>query len=217
MSKLKGRSASIPLPTWSTLLLAKLIVLIVKLWLKTLSYQADGVPFRHGPGVITFLHGEQLPLLCHKPKEILVAPISLSRDGTLQTEVMRHFGVDAIRGSSSRGGVHALRGLSRALNKDHKLLIAIDGPRGPYGELKPGAAYLANRHRVPLWFCHVRCTRAIQLKTWDRFMIPMPFAKITVTTHVFDKHLDVSGTHAYGLTELSTELGTTISKHSKYN
>ena len=168
-------------PPIKTRLLAKLIAALIKLWLKTLRVERKGPPL--GPwGVVAFLHGEQLPLLLLRPIEsALFAPISLSRDGTLQAEVMRHFNVSAVRGSSSRGALRALLGLERHLkgSDDVVLLIAVDGPRGPYGEPKPGAAHLALRANAPLWFCRAHCAKAWRLKSWDRFCLPRPFSRVS--------------------------------------
>jgi Kdo2-lipid IVA 3' secondary acyltransferase len=177
--------------------LAKLITIIIKLLLKTLRYRAVGASISE-VGVIGFLHGHQLPLLLHKPQGHLVTPISRSVDGELQVLVMRYFGVDHVRGSSSRGAVSALRGLTKALNAGSTLLIALDGPRGPYGVPKRGATSLALRHKTPFWFCHVRCSSAITLKTWDRFCIPLPFSKVTVCTHrvSIDESLNIETAHS---------------------
>lgn len=179
-------------PEW----LAKPIMIIIKLLLKTLRYRAIGAPISEA-GVIGFLHGHQLPLLLHRPRGHLVTPISRSVDGELQVCVMRYFGVDHVRGSSSRGALTALRGLTKALKAGSTLLIAIDGPKGPYGIPKRGATSLAFRHKTPFWFCHVRCSSAITLKTWDRFCIPLPFSKVIVCTHrlLIDESLNIESAH----------------------
>jgi len=162
---------------------ALLIVMVVKLLLKSLRVRFEGDELKGG-GVVTFLHGEQLPLLLHIPDGPVVAPISLSSDGDLQTRVMSCFGVEVIRGSSSRGGLRVLRGLSRELSTRPELfaLIAVDGPRGPYAVPQPGALYLSTRLNRPLWLCRVHCQQAWRLKSWDRFLIPKPFSKVLIHT-----------------------------------
>ena len=169
-----------------------LIVLIVKGLLKTLKVKFFGDPIDQC-GVVGFLHGEQLPLLLNRPKELpLVSPMSLSKDGDLQVEVMRHFKISAVRGSTSRGALSALRGLLRWLKEERGVvLIALDGPRGPYAHISPGALYLSKRLELPFWFCHVQCSRAIRLKTWDRFIIPLPFSSVEVHTYLCEPHEDI--------------------------
>ena len=159
------------------------IAQVARAWLWTLRYESEGDPLDES-GVIAFLHGEQLPLLLHRPRQFpLIAPISLSRDGDLQVVIMRRFGIDAARGSTSRGALSALRALTRWMKRQRGVaLIAVDGPRGPHGSVSPGAPYLARRLGVPYWVCRVRCTHAIRLSSWDRFMIPYPFSRVRVTT-----------------------------------
>jgi Kdo2-lipid IVA 3' secondary acyltransferase len=164
--------------------LANFISLIVKILIITLKVNRIGDRI-DSPGVVAFLHGEQLPLLRHRPLRYpLVTPISLSRDGELQVKVMTSFGIEAVRGSTSRGGASVLRHLLKWFKRHQGvILIAIDGPRGPWGEVSPGALYLAKKLDVPLWFCRVRCHRAFRLSSWDHFMIPYPFSKITIETY----------------------------------
>ena len=173
-------------------LLALCLFLIVKALLSTLKIKREGDVIDRS-GVVGFLHGEQLPLLLHRPQaHDLITPISLSKDGELQVMVMRWFGIRAVRGSTSRGGAHVLRSLMKWLKTEKGVaLIALDGPRGPWGHISPGALYLAKRLHLPFWFCRVRCTRTIRLKSWDRFMIPYPFSTIYISTWECEPHTEV--------------------------
>ena len=177
--------SSAPLTGWRRRALAWLIVTVVKLLLRTLRVTREG-PSLCGGGVVAFVHGEQLPLLLHLPMGPAVTPISLSADGQLQTVVMSRFKIKSVRGSSSRGGLSALRQLRAMMLAQGELfsLIALDGPRGPYAEPKPGAAYLAATLNKPLWLCRARCDRAWTLNTWDQFMIPKPFSHVHITTQL---------------------------------
>lgn len=163
--------------------LSWLIACAVKLLLKTLKVSREG-PSLEGGGVVAFLHGEQLPLLLQLPSAPRVTPVSLSADGALQALIMARFQVDVVRGSSSRGALRLLRELYRRMTQSPELftLVAVDGPRGPYGVAHPGAAYLASQTGRPLWLCRVSCDRAWVLKTWDRFIIPAPFSSVHITT-----------------------------------
>ena len=94
------------------------------------------------PGIIAFWHGNQLCLYGGLPKGLTVAPVSLSKDGQIQSGVLSSFGIRSVRGSSSRGGVRALLGLVRLVRKGAIALIAVDGPRGPIHVPKLGAFFL---------------------------------------------------------------------------
>lgn len=184
-------SSLLPTPlSFSQRWIAYFLSILIKLWLKTLRYKPTGDHIDQD-GVIAFLHGEQLPLLLHRPLGRLIAPISLSRDGSLQVEVMKRFRVQSVRGSSSRGGAKALLGLYHSLKKyGGHALIAVDGPRGPYGHVHKGAAYLACRLKVPLWSCYVECAHSITLNTWDRFILPLPFSQIKIHTTRIDHSIE---------------------------
>ena len=156
------------------------ISLIVRLILLSVRVTKHGPDFDRS-GVIAFWHGDQLPLLSVRPTSDAIAPVSLSKDGTLQANVLNQFGIGIVRGSSSRGGVSALRRMLSALSAGSKLLIAVDGPRGPMHKAKLGATYLAMKANVPLWCVGVFATRAIRLRrSWDQFMIPLPFSRIYI-------------------------------------
>jgi lysophospholipid acyltransferase (LPLAT)-like uncharacterized protein len=157
-----------------------IIALVARLWIRSLRYRRIG-PEVTGPALIAFWHGDQLPLLGQRPGGPLVAPISLSRDGDLQTAVLARFGVVAVRGSTSRGGARTLRGLLRALRTGACALMAVDGPRGPRGEVKPGVVFLAQRTGLPVYPVSVAVGRGRRLtKAWDRFLLPAPFTKTVV-------------------------------------
>ncbi len=102
---------------------------------------------------------------------------SYSFDGELATRIINCFGIEAVRGSSSRGGSDALFNLAKAL--EHVSVgFTLDGPRGPRRRAKPGIAILAARTQtpvVPLAFAVDRCWR---LRSWDRFPVPKPFARV---------------------------------------
>lgn len=106
---------------------------------------------------------------------------SYSYDGELAARVSGHFGIPALRGSSSRGGLKALRAMERALNIVPGVIITLDGPRGPRRVAHPGAAILAVRTGTPVITLAVAAQRAWRLGSWDRSWVPMPFSKILVT------------------------------------
>lgn len=108
---------------------------------------------------------------------------SASGDGEIIAEVLRRFGVDAVRGSSSRRSVSALLGMRETIASGGDVVVTPDGPRGPRYQLQPGLVKLAQLTGAPVFPVHVRYHRTIKFKTWDRFRVPWPFSRVDV---VFD-------------------------------
>ncbi len=107
--------------------------------------------------------------------------ISASKDGELINRVVYRFGNRAIRGSSSRGGMKALRTLVEELKKGYPAAITPDGPRGPSFKLQNGVIIAASRGRVPIIPFHYEAKRQwIAEKSWDKHRIPKPFTTLVV-------------------------------------
>jgi lysophospholipid acyltransferase (LPLAT)-like uncharacterized protein len=109
------------------------------------------------------------------------ALISNSRDGDLASEFAMHcHNVHVVR-VKHFARASALKESCRILQMGHSLLITPDGPRGPRREMKPGAQYAAQKSGAACFTISCTPSRFISLQTWDRFMIPLPFASINVT------------------------------------
>ena len=85
-----------------------------------------------------------------------------------------------MRGSTSRGAARALLGLARVIIDGGELAITPDGPRGPAKSFAPGALIIAQRAGAPIIGVAIAASSAWRLKTWDRFLIPRPFAKLHI-------------------------------------
>ena len=106
--------------------------------------------------------------------------ISPSVDGELGAMMVRRFGAAVIRGSSTHTGALALRDYYHALVRDNvSPVITPDGPRGPRFKFKPGALLLAQMSGRPILPMSYAASRAWLIK-WDRFVIPMPFARVAI-------------------------------------
>lgn len=105
---------------------------------------------------------------------------SNSYDGEYMGRIIKKFGFVAVKGSSTRNAVRALLGLRRALEEGWTVAFSIDGPRGPRYQVKPGPAALARSSGVPLSAFHIAVDRAWVLKTWDRLIVPKPFARVLI-------------------------------------
>jgi lysophospholipid acyltransferase (LPLAT)-like uncharacterized protein len=106
---------------------------------------------------------------------------SASRDGEILAQIAGQFGMGAVRGSSSRRGSRALRELVALVGQGCDIAITPDGPRGPRYSLGPGAISLAQLTSTPIVLMHAKFSRCFRMKTWDGFIIPLPFSKVSVT------------------------------------
>lgn len=139
------------------------------------------------PAILAFWHGG-LPVIAYWLHVALVQrryPLTLltsrSRDGEIGALLAKMWGADVIRGSSSRGGSSALRELYRAVKKRGRSpVIVADGPRGPLRRAKPGAVILATTTGVPIVPIASAATRAWRLRSWDRMVVPKPFARVLI-------------------------------------
>ena len=132
------------------------------------------------PIVFSLWHGQMLPLLYTHRDEGVAILISEHSDGEIIARIAMRLGYNTVRGSTSRGAARALLGLSRVLESGGDLAITPDGPRGPAKSMAPGVAIVARRAEVPVIAVAASASTAWRLKTWDRFMIPRPFARVHV-------------------------------------
>jgi hypothetical protein len=132
-----------------------------------------------GPCVVAFWHGDLLPMIALHRAHGMTGLASRSRDGELVAAVLTRLGYGVLRGSSSRGGVAALRGAEAVLRGGGRVALAVDGPRGPRHAVQPGAEGLAERVGCPVVFGAIEAG-GIRLRTWDRFVVPPPGARVAV-------------------------------------
>jgi len=107
----------------------------------------------------------------------LAALVSASKDGALLASVLGTFGVEQVRGSSSRRGPQALLELTSHAKRGYDLAITPDGPRGPRYVVQNGIIALAQVTGLPIVPVTCNTQRKICLKSWDRFQIPLPFSR----------------------------------------
>lgn len=102
---------------------------------------------------------------------------SLSRDGDYSSRIMRFFGWRIVRGSSSKGAVSGLLALLRCVKSGGEIAITPDGPRGPAYHIEPGALFLAAKTGAPIVPFAFAARPAWTAPSWDRFLVPWPFAR----------------------------------------
>jgi len=102
--------------------------------------------------------------------------VSQSRDGELIARTVARLGIDSSRGSSSRGGAVGMRSLLRKAEEGYDIAFTPDGPRGPVGVVQPGVILAAAATGWPVWPVALAATRCRRLRSWDRFVVPLPFS-----------------------------------------
>ena len=141
-----------------------------------------------GPEIYCFWHQCVLPCTVYFRKSKAVILISRSFDGELITRILKLFGFDAVRGSSSRGAREGLLGLKHVIETGRTAIFTADGPLGPIYQTKMGPIKLAQTTGAPIGAFHLQPERAWVINSWDRFLIPKPFTRIIVSwaqwTHV---------------------------------
>ena len=130
------------------------------------------------PFLLACWHGQLLVAVLANRHRGFAAMASTHGDADLMARMMTSWGYTFVRGSSSKGGREALVQMVEHLQAGHHFAITPDGPRGPRGVPKPGALVAAVRGRVPIATLHFEVTRAWRFKSWDRFCVPKPFAKV---------------------------------------
>ena len=135
---------------------------------------------RQQPFIYLLWHGTLLPLIWVHRNRNVVAMVSEHSDGEIIARIIHSIGYRTVRGSSSRGAARALLGACRVIEEGACLAVTPDGPRGPAESVAAGAAIISQRTGAPMVPVALTASSAWRLKSWDRFMIPKPFARLTV-------------------------------------
>ena len=131
--------------------------------------------------VLTHWHGDELGIIYLLKKYRGVAMTSTSKDGEIINGFLNLIGVKTSRGSSTRGGVSALKGILRLSKEGFRPTFAVDGPKGPYHKVKPGALEVAKILNCRIHPLAVACSNAFVFKkSWNKSYLPLPFAKLVV-------------------------------------
>lgn len=138
-----------------------------------------------GPGaILAYWHNHTLVMARYLSRNFLARgfPLAMlaswSRDGELGARLARAWGGTVYRGSASRGGTEGLRRLFRHLRGGGSCVLSPDGPRGPIYEVKPGAVVLSQMTGAALVPVGAAADRCWRLRSWDRLLIPKPFARV---------------------------------------
>ena len=110
----------------------------------------------------------------------MAALVSASKDGAFLSRILEWFRVQPVRGSSSRRGAQAMLEMTTWGKRGYDLTITPDGPRGPCYQIQDGITSLAQVTGLPIVPVTFNLNWKISVKSWDRFQIPLPFARCEV-------------------------------------
>jgi len=106
--------------------------------------------------------------------------VSRSKDGEYAARLLRKFGFNTVRGSTSRGAAQSVMELIDRGRQGFPLAITPDGPKGPRRKVQQGVVYLAQKTGMPIMPVGVRLSSKITFNSWDNFELPLPFGKAEV-------------------------------------
>ncbi len=133
------------------------------------------------PCIFAFWHSDDLALLGFCSFRRLGILISRSNDGEVLSKILSKLGFTVIRGSSSNGGTQGLLGMINYLNDNGQVAVAVDGPRGPIYEVKPGVVELTRRSNRPIIPVRAFAEKAWFVpKSWNKTFLPKPFTTIRI-------------------------------------
>ncbi len=134
------------------------------------------------PVIFAHWHGDELGLINRIGPYRIATIASTSKDGEMMNTIIHLLGGNTSRGSSTRGGVNALKGLIRLVkDKKHNTSFAVDGPKGPIYQVKPGVFEVSRLMGVPIYVAGVACdSKWVFEKAWNKAYLPKPFARIQI-------------------------------------
>jgi len=177
---------------WHQRLAAALLFFFIRCMAATIRFRFDdrsGYFQKEPPKVIFALWHNRLGLSVilyqryvrkFAPARRMAGLVSASRDGGLLARILEDFGIEPVRGSSSRRGGQALIEMTSCAERGLDLAITPDGPRGPRYEAQDGVIVTAQLTGLPIVPVSYHLNWKIQLNSWDGFQIPLPFARCDV-------------------------------------
>jgi lysophospholipid acyltransferase (LPLAT)-like uncharacterized protein len=131
--------------------------------------------------IFAFWHGRILTATLYFRDRGIVVITSENFDGEWIARIIRRFGYDTARGSTSRGGARALAQLRRDMRAGRPAAFTVDGPRGPARVAQPGAVWLASASGQPIVPFHIEAARFWTVNSWDRHQVPKPGSDVAIS------------------------------------
>jgi hypothetical protein len=168
-------------------LIAALVYSVIRILGPTLRYEvlgwhnAENVYASRKQCIWAFWHRVIVPIAWWRRNHGVVVMNTTAFDGQWTRKVIEWLGFGTAQGSSSRGGLRGLAVMAKRLAEGFDCGFTIDGPRGPRYVAKPGPVMLARKTGCPVMVFHIGVNRGKTFeKTWDHFLLPMPFAKTVI-------------------------------------
>ncbi len=127
--------------------------------------------------ILAFWHGRLLMMPYSYPGRGITILVSQSKDGELVSRTVKGFGIDSVRGSSSKGWFAGVKGLLKSVQAGRDVAITPDGPRGPGSKAQMGAVQIARATGLPIFPMTFGASRVKQFRSWDSFVLPYPFTR----------------------------------------
>ena len=173
-----------PIIQWTIAIVLAGVIWFVFLTSKRKIKSAESLKkYRKNPVIFVFFHGRSLMLspVIKMAKIKSYCITSRHQDGRMMARLQRLFGLRAIYGSTSSGGISVLRDGVRVMrNTKMSMCLSVDGPSGPSMHVYDGALYFARMTGAPIIPVCFSCSRPIYMDRWDKFMVPKLFGKISV-------------------------------------
>ncbi len=181
---------------WYQLLLLRVLALLMGLWTRTLRFKLDGKlqALRKSDWstfIFIFWHNRLFvaPAFFRRylPERKVVPLVSSSNDGVWLTAFLKQMRIQSVRGSRYHRGGQAVRELIKTSEAGFDIAITPDGSRGPIYDMKAGAVAVAMKTNRPIVLLSFNFGKALRLKSWDRFYLPIPFTSIEVKMEIVEQ------------------------------
>jgi len=134
------------------------------------------------PFIVAFWHEHILlsPFIFRKlmGDEKISVIISEHFDGQIIAKTVENFDIGYIKGSTTRGGIKALKESFKLLDNGECVAITPDGPKGPRHSVADGIVAISQKKKLPIVAFSYEADRFWRLQSWDKFLIPKPFSTI---------------------------------------
>ncbi len=163
----------------------RLVVGLINIWFATcrVTIRGDAAMrecIAHDTGIAAFWHYSFLYFFYYFRKYPAAVMVSASRDGEYIARLAQVMGHVPVRGSSNRGGVKALRTMIDLLQQGRNSAIVADGSQGPARRAQAGCILMASKSGKPIFPMAWATDRALTFNSWDRTVVPLPFARIAL-------------------------------------
>ncbi len=165
----------------------KICLKFVEAWLFTCRFVLEADPSskamfdKKRQVIVALWHCGLIYILYHFRKFPAAIMVSASKDGEWVARALRLWGQYPVRGSRLKGGLYAIRDMTRLLKKYNLSAgIVADGSKGPALKAQIGAIILARDTGLPIIPVSMDATPAYRFNSWDRLILPLPFSKVAM-------------------------------------